>query len=94
MTARQDNTAAQLVAGHVKPLDKSAQVESPDRGRGPVLQSLGGDTSLDREAIAAEAYALWAARGYQDGSDIEDWLEAERRLRDAAGLNGDATGIR
>ena len=41
------------------------------------------------EDIAAEAYALWAARGYQDGSDIDDWLEAEQRLRDAAREGGE-----
>jgi hypothetical protein len=33
------------------------------------------------EAIAREAYALYAARGYQDGWDVEDWLAAEESLR-------------
>ena len=36
---------------------------------------------LSHDAIAAEAYALYAARGYRDGWDIEDWLEAEESLR-------------
>jgi hypothetical protein len=27
------------------------------------------------------AYALYAARGYQDGWDVEDWLAAEESLR-------------
>jgi hypothetical protein len=30
--------------------------------------------------IAAEAYAIYLANGSQDGRDIDDWLEAERRL--------------
>jgi hypothetical protein len=33
------------------------------------------------ETIAREAYALYAARGYQDGWDVEDWLAAEESLR-------------
>jgi Protein of unknown function (DUF2934) len=34
-----------------------------------------------REAIAALAYLYWQARGGQDGSADEDWLRAERELR-------------
>jgi len=33
------------------------------------------------DAIAKEAYALYAARGYQDGWAVEDWLAAEESLR-------------
>jgi hypothetical protein len=33
------------------------------------------------ERIAAEAYAIYLAGGQRDGNDLEDWLEAERRLR-------------
>jgi hypothetical protein len=36
---------------------------------------------LTQDEIAAEAYALWASGGYQDGHDVEHWLEAERQLR-------------
>jgi putative hemolysin len=34
-----------------------------------------------REAIAALAYSYWEARGYQGGSEREDWLRAEQELR-------------
>jgi hypothetical protein len=34
--------------------------------------------------IAARAYALYRARGGHDGSDIDDWLQAERELSDTA----------
>jgi hypothetical protein len=40
------------------------------------------------EEIAAEAYAMYAARNYEDGGDMEDWLNAERRLREAARESG------
>jgi hypothetical protein len=32
------------------------------------------------EEIAREAYAIYLANGSRDGHDLEDWLEAERRL--------------
>lgn len=33
-------------------------------------------------AIAERAYALFEARGREPGRDQEDWLQAERELRD------------
>jgi Protein of unknown function (DUF2934) len=35
-----------------------------------------------QEEIAAEAYAIFEARGGEHGHDQEDWHEAERRLAD------------
>ncbi len=31
--------------------------------------------------IAELAYSYWERRGYQDGHDVEDWLEAEQEVR-------------
>jgi hypothetical protein len=36
------------------------------------------------EAIARRAYELFLARGAQPGRDLDDWLQAERELLDAA----------
>jgi len=33
--------------------------------------------------IARRAFELYCARGYGDGQDIQDWLQAERELREA-----------
>lgn len=33
------------------------------------------------EAIRRRAYQLFLARGEADGSDVQDWLEAEAQLR-------------
>lgn len=33
------------------------------------------------EEIAAEAHAIYLNRGAEPGRDLDDWLEAERRLR-------------
>jgi len=45
---------------------------SPERTAGPVI---------DREAISVLAYSYWEARGFTGGSPEEDWLRAERELR-------------
>jgi hypothetical protein len=36
----------------------------------------------DRQGIARLAYSYWEARGRQHGSELEDWLRAERELRE------------
>ena len=33
-----------------------------------------------RARVAARAYAFYERRGYEDGYDLEDWLEAERMI--------------
>ena len=33
-----------------------------------------------RARVAAQAYAIYEQRGYQNGYDLEHWLEAERRI--------------
>ena len=35
----------------------------------------------DDERVARLAYELFEGRGGQHGSDLDDWLEAERRLK-------------
>jgi outer membrane protein TolC len=43
-----------------------------------------GDTAaatINRDVLAQRAYDLYLARGGQDGRDLEDWLTAERELR-------------
>jgi hypothetical protein len=34
-----------------------------------------------QEQIAALAHAIWIDRGCPEGSDVDNWLEAERQLR-------------
>jgi hypothetical protein len=42
------------------------------------------------EQIAREAYAMYQRRGANHGRDLDDWLEAERRLREQTSQNGPA----
>jgi len=41
-----------------------------------------GDFELSRDEIAQRAYDLYQARGAEDGRDVDDWLRAERELRE------------
>jgi hypothetical protein len=42
------------------------------------------DVLLDKE-VAPLAYSIWLARGRPEGTDREDWFEAERQLREKRG---------
>ncbi len=42
------------------------------------------DTMPSPEAIARRAYEIYQQRGGGHGRDLEDWLRAERELREAA----------
>jgi hypothetical protein len=44
------------------------------------------------DQIAQRAYELYVARGRGDGSDMDDWLEAERELTGGA-VSPDNTGV-
>jgi hypothetical protein len=42
---------------------------------------------LNRELVERRAYELYERRGRGDGHDWEDWLQAERELRDEEAEN-------
>jgi hypothetical protein len=54
----------------------STAVEAQAESSNPVVTDA---PTFDR--IAQLAYSYWEARGYQGGSPDEDWLRAERELR-------------
>jgi hypothetical protein len=37
--------------------------------------------AVQRDAVAARAYAIYVRRGMKPGHEIDDWLEAERELK-------------
>src|ERR1700722_585776 len=43
---------------------------------------------VSREEIARLAYSYWEARGRPHGSAAEDWLRAERELREVTNVAG------
>jgi Protein of unknown function (DUF2934) len=42
----------------------------------------GNQTLPVREEIARRAYELYEARGEQNGSDVDDWLTAEKEVQE------------
>jgi hypothetical protein len=48
---------------------------SPERARP------GAGRDLNPDEVARRAYELYIRRGCTDGCDVDDWLEAERELR-------------
>jgi hypothetical protein len=49
---------------------------------GPANESAG---VVDPEVIARRAYDLFQERGRQPGRELEDWLRAERELKESKG---------
>lgn len=64
------------------------------RAQEPPKESMEGlSAEITDEAharIARAAYQLYEQRDRQDGHDLDDWLEAERRVAVPAGRTGDA----
>jgi DUF2934 family protein len=50
----------------------------------PVPAAALHSTAPSRDDVARRAFELYCERGGQDGQDVQDWLEAERELRQAA----------
>jgi hypothetical protein len=44
-------------------------------------QHTGNSVSVPREKIAMRAYEKWCQRGRPQGTQEQDWLEAERELQ-------------
>ena len=59
---------------------KLEQVEA-DRSSSPAGSSP-ENSQLDADRVAQRAYQRYEARGREDGHDMEDWLEAERDVRE------------
>jgi hypothetical protein len=58
-------------------------VETPERTRrvSARASASGGERTFSHDEIAERAYELFLARGSEDGHDLEDWLEAERLVK-------------
>jgi hypothetical protein len=59
----------------------SATVNPPGNAKYPDLTSL--LAALEHERIASLAYLYWHQRGCPEGSPDDDWLRAERDIRES-----------
>ena len=62
------------------PPTETAGVSSPDRPDAAADRSR-NDGGPQHDEIAEAAYHRYLKRGANDGSDFDDWLEAEQELR-------------
>ena len=56
------------------------KTKTPHKAAAPILQ-VNENVSLE-EQIAQRAHELWQQRGREHGSDLNDWLQAEREVNE------------
>lgn len=58
--------------------------EASDRATSATSETSAADqpSELTYDDIAARAYDLWVRRGHASGGEFQDWLQAEKELRD------------
>ena len=65
----------------MSPKRKQEKTTEPARVSSEVETTEGPAATPDREAkIRSRAYDLYLQRGQESGSELEDWLQAEREL--------------
>lgn len=65
---------------------KSATPEQPPHdAKGAAPERAERNGSVDENRIARRAYEIYQARGGAPGLALDDWLQAERELRQASG---------
>ena len=81
LTARRVSDEVIVMATSTNRKRRSAVSPAPD---GLSLKAVGLDRSANvtEDDIARRAYELYLARGCEDGHDVDDWLQAERELRE------------
>ena len=68
-----ETTAPKAATAAAAPKRHSKAVQAPE--------TPAADLSLDAREVSQLAYSYFAARGYQHGSQAEDWFRAEGELR-------------
>lgn len=68
----------------VKAAAKAAPAKRHTKAKAAVAESAAAVT-VSHEEISRLAYSYFVERGYQGGNEVEDWLRAEREIRERAG---------
>jgi len=61
-------------------LKNQAAPSQPTQKKARPTEEAAVDSNGIGDHIAARAYALYEERGYRQGCDLEDWLDAEREI--------------
>jgi hypothetical protein len=62
------------------PTPERSKTERKPRAAARPPSRANGSTTVSESDIAARAFSYYCERGFQHGSDLEDWLRAEREL--------------
>ena len=84
-TARKPKATTANTAAAAKPVAAAAPAK-PKKSNLTVMQPPAAtiNHAPSHDQIKALAHKYWAERGYQHGSDAEDWFRAEQELRGKA----------
>jgi hypothetical protein len=66
------------------PIATASDLAQPGRTKTLAVQASDAVYSPSAEDVSRRAYEIYCGRGGTHGSDVEDWLEAERQLRSQA----------
>lgn len=79
--AKNTRTTKQPAASEGAPARRTTRdrrsTKTPSEATSPAPPDIGAE----HDAIARRAYEIYRSRGGSHGSDVDDWLEAERELR-------------
>jgi Uma2 family endonuclease len=48
----------------------------------PIIAMTENENSPEHDRIAARAFSIWMERGRPEGTEQDDWLQAEREIRE------------
>jgi len=66
------------------------QVNGPAKPRRPSTRKQNGNgLSVSEDQVAKRAYEIYQSRGGHHGADLDDWLEAERQLKEPASVTAE-----
>src|SRR6266498_4604408 len=80
-SATQPSALTSPVARESASLTTNADAPRPAFAVASTMVAGGASEVSENERIAKLAYHYWEARGRQGGSPLEDWLRAEREIR-------------
>ena len=75
-------------ASNPQQIENPGQVQTPNeapQSPQPVFEPEQAKSDITREDIARRAYVIYEQRGGFPGAELDDWLQAERELREQTG---------
>jgi hypothetical protein len=65
-----------------KQTDGATGPANPRRPSTPKPNGNGGTSTVSSDEVARRAYEIYQSRGGQHGADFDDWIQAEKQLKE------------